>query len=107
MDVTITYNEVVNLVGVNIPTTNNECPNFKSICLLHRHFERALQFLPCPQSTLHGWKGLVMTRELYALLTPMPFHTPNDPGPNAIYVQGIDLANPTALPDPAPLTRTE
>jgi hypothetical protein len=105
MDVTITYNEVANLVGLNILTTNNKCPNFESIRLLRCHFEHSLQRLPCPQSTLHGWKGLVMTRELYALLTPTPFRTPNNPGPNSIYVRALNLANP--VPDPAPLTRTE
>jgi hypothetical protein len=105
MDATITYNEVINLVGDNVPTTNNERPNFKSIRLLRHHFERALQCLPSPQSTLHGWKGLVKARELYALLTPVPFWTPNNPGPSAIYVRALDPAN--TVPDPAPLTRTE
>jgi hypothetical protein len=53
METTITYNEVANLVGVNIPTTKNESPNFESIHLLHHHFERVLQRLLCPQNTLH------------------------------------------------------
>ncbi len=102
---TITYDEVTNLVGVNVPTTNNKCPNFKNIRLLHRHFKHVLQRLLCPQSTLHGWKGLVMAGELYALLTPTPFHTPNNPRPSAFYVRALDPTNP--VPDPAPLTRTE
>jgi hypothetical protein len=105
MAATITYDEVINLVGVNVPTTNNKHPNFESIRLRHCHFERALQCLPCPQSTLHGWKGLVMARELHALITPMPFCTPNDPGPSAIYIRALDPAN--LVPDPAPLTRAE
>jgi hypothetical protein len=105
MDATITYDEVVNLVGVNIRTTNRDRPNFESIRLLHCHFERALQCLPCPQSTLHGWKGLVMTRELYAFLTSTPFRTPNNPGPSNIYVLALDPAN--LVPNPALLTRTE
>jgi hypothetical protein len=46
-----------------------------------------------------------MARELYALLTPTPFCTPNDPGPSAIYVWALDLTN--LVPDPAPLTGTE
>jgi hypothetical protein len=46
-----------------------------------------------------------MARELYALLTPMPFRTHNNPGPSAIYVRALNPANP--VPDPAPLTRTE
>jgi hypothetical protein len=101
MDTTITYDEVANLVGVNIPMTKKECPNFESICLLHHHFERALQCLPCPQSTLHGWNGLVMARELYTLLTLMPFHMPNNLGPNAVYIRALNPANPNAQPDPA------
>jgi hypothetical protein len=87
--------------------TKKECPNFESIRLLRCHFEHALQCLPCPQSTLHGWKGLVMAQELYALLTSMPFRMPNDPGPNAVYVRALDPENPNAQPDPALLTRTE
>jgi hypothetical protein len=46
-----------------------------------------------------------MTRELYALLTPLPFHTPNNPGPSAIYLWALNLAS--RVPNPAPLTRTE
>jgi hypothetical protein len=105
MDATITYNEVVNLVGVNVPAANNKHPNFKIIRLLHCHFESALQSLPFPQSSLHGWKRLVIARELNALLTPMPFCTPNNPKPSAIYVQALDPTNPAL--DPAPLTQTE
>ncbi len=69
MDATITYNEVAALVGINIPTLN-PCPNFEQIRILCRHFEHALQCLPCPQTILHGWKGMVMAQELYALLMP-------------------------------------
>jgi hypothetical protein len=63
MDATITYDEVAALVGVNIPTLE-PCPNFERMCTLRRHLERALQRLPCPQSVQHGWKGMVMAREL-------------------------------------------
>jgi hypothetical protein len=50
---------------------------------------------------------MVMAQELYALITQTPFRLPIDPGPNAIYVQAIDLNNPNAIPDAAPLSRTE
>jgi hypothetical protein len=50
---------------------------------------------------------MVMYRALYALLTPTPFQTTNDPGPNAVYVRAINPANPNVIPDAAPLTRTE
>ncbi len=59
MEATITYDEVAALVGINIPTLNL-CPNFERIRILCRHSERALQHLPSPQTTLHGWKGMVM-----------------------------------------------
>jgi hypothetical protein len=72
MDTTITYDEVTTLVGVNILSFNPHL-NFEQIQVLHRHFERALQCLSCQQSTLHRWKGMVMARELYALLTPSGF----------------------------------
>jgi hypothetical protein len=72
MDATITYDEVATLVGVNILLLNPH-PNFKQIRVLCCHFDRAFQCPPCPQSTLHRWKGVVMARELYAILTPSVF----------------------------------
>ena len=86
MDATITYDEVAALVGVNIPTLEPH-PNFERICMLRRHLEHALQCLPCPQIVQHGWKGMVMARELYSLLTNVPFHLPTNPGAAAIYVR--------------------
>jgi hypothetical protein len=50
---------------------------------------------------------MVMVQELYTLITQTPFCLPIDPGPNAIYVQAINLNNPNAVPDAAPLSRTE
>ncbi len=61
MDANIIYDEVMDLVGINIPTLDQR-PNFKQIRILCRHFEHALQHLPCPQTTLHGWKGMVMAQ---------------------------------------------
>jgi hypothetical protein len=106
MDATITYDEVASLVKVNF-WMQIGCPDFNSIWLIHRHFECALQHLPRPQNTLHGWKGMVMNRALYTFLTPLPFRTPNNPGPNAVYTRAVDLANPNAILDAALLTRTE
>ena len=103
MDATITYDEVATLVGVNIPTLEPH-PNFEQIRALRRHLERCLQRLPCPQSVNHGWKGMVMSRELYSLLTNIPFRLPTNPGAAAVYVRAIvtgQQANNT------PLTRTE
>ncbi len=103
MDATITYDEVATLVGVDIPTLEPR-PNFERIRMLCRHFERALQRLPCPQSIQHGWKGMVMARELYALLTTQPFCLPTNPGATAIYVRNQLPGQPV---NNAPLTRTE
>jgi hypothetical protein len=59
MEKTITYDEVVALVGIDIPTLDPR-PNFEQNRVLCHHFEHALQRTPCPQTTLHGWKGMVM-----------------------------------------------
>ena len=105
MDSTITFDEVTTLVAANLPSLEPR-PTFERIRTLRRHFERALQRLPCPQSTLHGWKGLVMARELYALLTGQnnPFRVPVDPGEVAIYTRPVLLGQAV---DPSPLSRTE
>jgi hypothetical protein len=103
MDATISYDEVAALVGVNIPTLE-PCPNFERIRTLRQHFERALQHLPCPQSVQHGWKGMVMAHELYALLTIQPFRLPTNPGATATYIRSQTPGQPV---NNAPLTRTE
>jgi hypothetical protein len=106
MDTIITTDEVSSLLAT-IPSLLNVRLNFEHIRVLCRRFERALQSLPCPQSTLHRWKRMVMARELYALFTPNHFRLPINPGPNAVYICGINPANPGAAPNSAPLTRTE
>ncbi len=103
MDATITYDEVATLVGVNILTLEPR-PSFERIWMLRRHFKRALQCLPCPQSVQHGWKGRVTARELDALLTTQPFRLPTNPGATAIYVCNQLPGQPV---DNALLTRTE
>ena len=103
MDATITYDEVASLVGINIPTLEPR-PNFEQICALRRHLERCLQCLPCPQSVNHGWKGMVMARELYSLLTNIPIGLPTNPGAAAVYVRAITTGQPA---NNAPLSRSE
>jgi hypothetical protein len=103
MDATISYDEVTALVGINIPTLEPH-PNFECISTLRRHFVRALQRLPCPQSIQHGWKGMVMARELYALLTILLFHLPTNPGATATYICSQTPGQPI---NNAPLMRTE
>jgi hypothetical protein len=107
MDTIITIDEVTTLL-LSLPSLANVCPNFENIRVLCQHFEQALQCLPCTQSTLHGWKEMVMAQELYALITPNPFCLPNNLGPNAVYVRPINLNNSGVASNPAiPLTRTE
>ena len=103
MDNTIAYDEVAALVGVNIPTLELR-PNFKRIRALRRHLERCHQCLPCPQSVQQGWKGMVMARPLYSLLTNIPFRLPTNPGAAAVYVRATILGQPV---NNAPLSRTE
>jgi hypothetical protein len=105
MDLSITFDEVTTLVGANLPLLEPR-PTFERIRTLRQHFERTLQRLPCPQSTLHGWKGLVMARELYTLLTGQnnQFRVPIDPGAVAIYTCPVVTGQQVDL---SPLSRTE
>ncbi len=96
MDATITYDEVIALVGSNILSLEPR-PNFECIRVLRRHFECALQCLPCPQSTQLGWKDLVMARAMYALLTNVPFRVPTNPGDAANYSCPIMPGQPPDL----------
>ena len=97
MDATITYDEFAAFVGINVPMLEPH-PNFERIHALHRQLERCLQRLPCPQSVQHGWKGMVMARELYSLLTNVPIHLPTNPGAAAIYVHARVTGQPVDKP---------
>ena len=103
MDATITYDEVYALIGANVPSLEPR-PNFDRIWKLRRHFNNALQRLPCPQSVQHGWKGMVMAQNMYALLTTTPYRIPTTPGDTPTYIRAILAGEPT---DNTPLTRTE
>ena len=100
MDATISTDEVTAAIG-HLPSLDPR-PNAVNIRALRVHIERALQLLPCPQSVHHGWKGLAMSRAMYALLVTggAAFRAPTNPGPAAVYTR----ADPT---DVSPLTRTE
>jgi hypothetical protein len=80
MDTIITTDKVSSLLAT-IPSLLNVRPHFENIRVFHQHFKQALQSLPCPQSTLHGWKGMVMARELHALLRQTLSACPLIPGP--------------------------
>ncbi len=46
---------------------------------------QALKQLVCPQSQIHGWTGLVMDPGLYALIEPVAFTVPLNPGASPVY----------------------
>jgi hypothetical protein len=46
---------------------------------------QALKQLVCPQSQIHRWTGLVMDPGLYALIEPVPFTVPVNPGATPVY----------------------
>ncbi len=46
---------------------------------------QALKQLVCPQSQIHGRTGLVMDPGLYALIEPVPFAVPVNPGVTRVY----------------------
>jgi hypothetical protein len=70
--------------------------NFERICILCHHFKGLLQCLPCPQTTLHGQKGMVMAQELYALLNPNDFCLKNNPKETVVYVCATLASQPAA-----------
>ena len=86
MDATITYDAVHAIVGANVPSLEPRT-NFERIRNLRRHFENALQRLPCPQRVQHGWKGMIMAQNMYALLTATRFCLPSDPSKTANYTK--------------------
>jgi hypothetical protein len=46
---------------------------------------QALKQLVFPQSQIHGWTGLVMDPGLYALIKPVPFAVPVNPGATPVH----------------------
>jgi hypothetical protein len=102
MDTTITYDEVDTLVGVNIPSL--KVPKFRANPSTLPPLRVSVATPPMPTKHLTWWEDMVMARELYALLMPMPFHLPNDPGVAAIYVCLVMAGQPV---NATLLTRTE
>jgi hypothetical protein len=69
-------------------------PNFSKLRALRQHIIKALKQLECPQSHIHGWSGLTMAPNVYAILEPNPFVVPGDPGSAPVYTQ---FAPPAAI----------
>jgi hypothetical protein len=72
MDTTITYDTIVGLLA-NPPSIDPR-PNFFNLRNLCTHFAQALKKIPCPQSSVNGWAGAVLSPAMYALIDPTPFH---------------------------------
>ncbi len=83
MDSLITYNEAAEFL--KNPPTMVPRPNFSKLQALHKHMMQALKQLVCPQSQIHRWTGLVMDPGLYALIEPIPFNIPINPGATPVY----------------------
>ncbi len=72
MDTTITYDTIVGLLA-NLPSIDPH-PNFFNLRNLRMHFAQALKKIPCPQSSVNGWAGAVLSPAMYALINPTPIH---------------------------------
>jgi hypothetical protein len=72
MDTVIRYDAVKALVA-NPPSLGNR-PNFFNLHALQSHFAGALKQITCPQSTVNGWAGMVLTPAMYTLIDPKPFN---------------------------------
>ena len=64
-------------------------PDVTSVRALRKHFHSALAKLECPQSSVYGWTGVAMDPVMYALIEPIPFAIPGDPGTTPPYNGGF------------------
>ena len=70
MDALITFDEAEGFLK-NLPLLAPR-PDFYKLQALCQHIVQALKQLICPQSPIHGWSGLAMDPNVYALLEPTP-----------------------------------
>jgi hypothetical protein len=83
MDSLITYDKAAEFL--KNPPTMLPRPDFANLQALRKHMMQGLKQPVCPQSQIHGWTGLVMDPGLYALLEPIPFNIPINPGVTPVY----------------------
>jgi hypothetical protein len=84
MDHLITYKEAAGFL--KNPPMLAPRPDFAKIQDLCKHIIVALKQLLCPQSTIHGWSGLVMDPAMYASIKPTtPFILVTNPGNFPVY----------------------
>ena len=62
------------------PPSLNPRPDFLKIRALREFIYNVLKHVSCPQSLIHGWAGLAMDPQMYALIEPIAFVMPPDPG---------------------------
>ena len=62
------------------PPSLNPRPDFLKIRALREFIYNVLKHVSCPQSLIHGWAGLAMDPQMYALIEPNGFVMPPDPG---------------------------
>ena len=62
------------------PPSLNPRPDFLKIRALREFIYNVLKHVACPQSLIHGWAGLAMDPQMYALIEPNAFGMPADPG---------------------------
>jgi hypothetical protein len=77
MDTLITFTKVKGFL--KNPPSFALRPDFTRLRVLRHHMINALKQLSCPQSTIHGWAGLVMHPTMYALIQLVAFQVPGDP----------------------------
>jgi hypothetical protein len=90
MDALITFDEAKGFL--KNPPSLAPCPDFYKLQDLRQHIIRALKQLVSPQSPIHGWSGLAMDPNVYALLEPTLFAALANPGATSVYPQFVTPA---------------
>ena len=78
------------------PPSLNPRPDFLKIRALREFMYNVLKHVSCPQSLIHGWAGLAMDPQMYALIEPNAFVMPPDPGDLPNY-GGVQFPSTVAL----------
>ena len=60
------------MLVANLPSLGNQ-PNFFNLRDLQTHFACTLKRIPCLQSTISGWSGVVLMPDMFALISTKPF----------------------------------
>jgi hypothetical protein len=64
-------------------------PNFYKLQALRKYIVDTFQQLQHPTCPVYGWAGMETPSSIYALIGPVPFILPQDPGPIAMYPQWV------------------